>query len=100
VNPKLVALALRKQRLQLRAEQQRAELLAGLGAIDDVLNQVDRLRDGVEWLRRHAPVVATIGLLLLVLRPRFTMRWIKRGWLGWQLYRRLRGGLEAAMATL
>ena len=100
MNPKLAALARRKQRLLLRAEQQRADLLAGLGAMDEVLNQVDRLRDGVEWLRRHAPVVATIGLVLLVLRPRFTTRWIKRGWLGWKLYRRLRGGVEAALAAI
>ena len=100
MNPKLVALTRRKQRLQLRAEQQRAELLVALGAMDDVLNQVDRLRDGIEWLRRHAPVVATIGLVLLVLRPSFTVRWIKRGWRGWKLYRQLRGGLEAALATL
>jgi hypothetical protein len=100
VNPKLVALARRKQRLQLRAEQQRADLIASLRAMDEVLNQVDRLRDGIEWLRRHAPVVATIGLILLVLRPRFTMRWIKRGWLGWKLYRQMRAGVEAALATL
>jgi YqjK-like protein len=100
MSPKLMALALRKQRLQLRAEQQRADLLAGLAVLDGVLDQVDRLREGVGWLRRHAPVVSTIALLLLVLRPRFTVRWFRRGWLGWQLYRRVRGGLESALAAL
>lgn len=100
MNPKLVALALRKQRLQLRAEQQRVELRAGMATVDGILDQVDRLRDGVAWLRNHAPLVSTIALLLLVARPRFTLRWIKRGWRGWRLYRRARSGLELALASL
>lgn len=98
MSPKLVALALRKQRLQLRVEQQRAEVMAGLAVVDEVLDRVDRLRDGVAWLRHHAPAISTFALVLLVLRPRFTLRWARRGWLGWQLYRRLRDGLDSALA--
>lgn len=95
-----MALALRKQRLQLKAEQQREDMLAGLAAVDGVLDRVDRLRDGVEWLRHNAPVLSTLALLLLVARPRFTLRWIKRGLFAWQLYRRVRSGVESAMASL
>jgi len=97
MNPKLVEIALRKQRLQLRAERQRTELMAGLAAVDVVLDGVDRLRDGIGWLRQHAPAVSTFALVLLVLRPRFTLRWARRAWLGWQLYRRLRAGLATAL---
>jgi hypothetical protein len=93
-------IALRKQRLQILAEQQRAELMAGLAVVDEVLEPVDRLRDGLVWLRNNAPVVTTIVLVLVALRPRFALRWAKRGWLGWQLYRRLRGGLEATLSRL
>lgn len=98
MNPKLVELALRKQRLQFRAEGQRVEIAAGLAAVDAVLNRVERLREGVDWLRQHAPAVSTFALVLLVLRPRFTLRWARRGWLGWQLYRRIRSGLASAAA--
>lgn len=98
MNPKLVEIALRKQRLQFRAERERAEMMAGLAAVDVVLDGVDRLRDGVDWLRQHAPAVSTFALVLLLMRPRFTLRWAKRGVLGWQLYRRLRVGLEAALS--
>ena len=100
MSPELVALALRKQRLQIRAEQQREDLLAGLAAVDDVLDRVDRLRDGVEWLRHNAPVLSALALLLLVARPRFALRWIKRGIVAWQLYRRVRSGVESAVASL
>lgn len=100
MNSKLVEIALRKQRLQFRAEQQRAELMVGLEVVDGVLDGVDRLRDGVAWLRGHAPAVSTFALVLLILRPRFTLRWARRGVVGWQLYRRLRGGLEAGLARI
>lgn len=95
MNPRLLEIALRKQRLQFQAEQQRQELSAGLAVVDSVLDKVDRLRDGVHWLREHAPVVSTFALVLLLLRPRFTLRWARRGWLGWQLYRRLKGRLDS-----
>jgi hypothetical protein len=98
VNPKLLELALRKQRLQMRAESQRAELLVGVEAVEGVLARVDRLRDGISWLRHHAPAVSILVLVLLALRPRFTLRWLRRGWLGWQVFRRLRGGVETVLA--
>lgn len=100
MNPKLLELALRKQRLQLAAERQRAELLAGLEVVEGVLDRVDRLRDGVAWLRQHAPAVSTIALVLLFLRPRFTLRWLRRGWVGWQLVRRVRSGVDAALSRI
>jgi hypothetical protein len=100
MNPKLLELALRKQRLQLAAESQRAELLAGLEVVEGVLDRVDRLRDGVAWLRHHAPAVSTIALVLLVLRPRFTLRWLRRAWVGWQLVRRVRSGVDAALSRV
>lgn len=100
MNPKVLELALRKQRLQFRAEQERVELLVGVDAVDAVLHQVDRLRDGVSWLRQHAPAVSTFVLVLLVLRPRFTLRWARRGFVTWQMYRRLRSGLNALTAQI
>jgi len=93
-----VEIALHKQRLQLRAEQQRAELLAGLAVVDGALERLDRLRGGLAWLRDHAPVVSVLVLVMVAWRPRFVLRWARRAWLGWRLYRRLRGGLEAVLS--
>lgn len=98
MNPRLLEIALRKQRLQFRAEQQRQELSAGLAVVDGVLDKVDRLREGVDWLRQHAPIVSTFALVLLLLRPRFTLRWARRGWLGWQLYRRIKSRFDSLPA--
>jgi len=100
MKPELVALALRKQRLQMKAEIQREELLDGLAAVENVLDRVDRLRDGIDWLRHNAPVVSTIALLLLIARPRFTLRWLRRGIVAWQLFRRVKSGIRMAVAGL
>lgn len=95
-----VDIALHKQRLQIQAEQQRMELLAGLAAVEGVLDGADRFREGLAWLREHATAVTALALILLVLRPRFALRWGKRVWRGWRLYRQLRVGLESALASL
>ena len=41
-----VELALRKQKLQLRAEAQRADITDRLAGIDGALDRIDSLRDG------------------------------------------------------
>lgn len=98
MNPAIVELALRKQRLQLRSEAQRSVLLEGLTVADGVLDRVDRLRDGACWLKTHAPAVTTFVAVLLLMRPRFTLRWLRRGFVGYQLFRRVRTRLEPILA--
>lgn len=90
MNAKLVELALRKQRLQLRAADQRAALVRYAGGVQPVLRGVDRIADGIRWSRDHAPILSGIGVFLLVARPRATLRWARRGWVGWQVARRVR----------
>lgn len=98
MTPALVELALRKQRLQLRSHAQRGVLLEGLGVVDGVLGRVDQLRDGAHWLRTHAPAVTTFAAVLLLMRPRFTLRWLRRSWLAYQLVRRAKNALEPVLA--
>ncbi|MBX3684531.1 MAG: YqjK-like family protein [Rhodocyclaceae bacterium] len=90
MNPELLDLALRKQRLQIRARLQRQDMAARLGGIGDALDKVDRLRDAASWLRDNAPLVSSIAAGLLLLRPRGTIRWLRRGVIGWQLLKRAR----------
>jgi hypothetical protein len=100
VNPALLELALRKQRLQIKAEQQREGVMAALEVADSVLARVHRLQDGVAWMRHNAPAVSAFILVLLLMRPRFTLRWVKRALVGWQMYHHLRGRLDAALQRI
>lgn len=99
MSPELVELALRKQRLQIRAQVQRQDMAGRLGGIEDALDQVDRLRDGANWLRDNAPIVTGLTLGLLLLKPRGTVRWLRRGLVGWQVYKRARGMLAGVKRT-
>ncbi|HJV24889.1 MAG TPA: YqjK-like family protein [Aromatoleum sp.] len=104
MNPQRVAraveFALRKQRLQLRAEQQRAQMLQGLERIESVLDVADRVREGVRDLGRQAPLLSAGALLLVVLKPRFALRLAKRVWVGWAVYRRFGRGVEPLLGIL
>lgn len=86
----LVELALRKQRLQLRAAAQRDALIHHAAALDPLLRGADRIGDGLRWARSHPALLAGVAAFLLVARPRRTVRWLRRGWFGWQLLQRAR----------
>lgn len=90
MNPKLVELALRKQRLQIRSAEQRDALVHHAQAFAPVLHGIDRISDGVRWARDNAPLLSGVGIFLLVTRPRAGLRWARRAWMGWQLVRRVR----------
>ena len=92
MNPRLVEFALRKQRLQLHAEMQRADMVWRFEGIKPVLSRVDQLRDGIRWTREHIPVLASSVLVVALLRPKAVLRVARRTWLGWLVYRRLRRG--------
>ncbi|NTV11128.1 MAG: hypothetical protein HGA47_10185 [Zoogloea sp.] len=95
MDPELLEIALRKQRLQLKAEAQREDLASRLEAFGPILATFDRVGEGVDWAKRHAPIVATVSAVLLAIRPRATVRWLRRGWAGWKLFRRLKSSLAA-----
>ena len=90
MSPELVELALRKQRLQIRCAEQRTELVRHAEAFTPLMRGVDRVMDGVAWARNNAPILSGTAVFLLVVRPRFVLRWARRGWVGWQLVRRVR----------
>lgn len=91
MNPRLVEFALRKQRLQFRAEAERADMARRLAGIEATLDRVDTLRDGFAWAREKVPLLSVAALVVLVARPRLTLRLVKRGWIGWLVLHRLRG---------
>ena len=96
-----VELALRKQKLQLRAEAQRADITQRLAGIDGALDRVDSLRDHLAWAKDKVPVLSVALIVVLAAKPRLTLRLAKRAWVGWLLVRQVRGGgrLSALLPT-
>lgn len=95
MNPRALELALKKQRLQLRAETERQQMQQHLAALDAVLDTADRahrrLSDTLHWLRDQAPLLSTAVLVVLLSRPRRSLRLARHAWMAWLLFRRNRG---------
>lgn len=100
MDERLIDIALKKQRLQLRAAAQRDNLAWRLDGIEGALDRVDGVRDHFAWAKEQAPLLSVGALVLLFARPRFTARVAKRAWLGWLLYKRLRGTPAALLPAL
>ena len=69
MNPRQVELALRKQKLQLRAEAQRADITQRLAGIDGALDRVDSLRDHLAWAKDKIPVLSVALIVVLAAIP-------------------------------
>lgn len=89
MNSRFTELALRKQRLQFRAAEQRSQLVIGMRRIEAALDVVDRTQDRLRWLRERTPVFAAAVVVLAIAKPRAALRLARRVWLGWAIYRRL-----------
>ena len=97
MNPRQVELALRKQKLQLPAEAQRADITQRLAGIDGALDRVDSLRDHLAWAKDKIPVLSVALIVVLAAKPKLTLRLAKRAWVGWLLVRQVRGGRLSAL---
>jgi hypothetical protein len=97
MDPRLIELALKKQRLQFRAASQREDMAHRLEAVESVLDRVDAVRDQLAWAKDKAPLLSVGALVLLAARPRLTLRIAKRTWLAWLLVRRVRGGSSSLL---
>jgi hypothetical protein len=92
-----IELALRKQKLQMRAEAQRTDITRRLAGIDGALDRVDSRRDNLAWAKDKVPLLSVALLVVLAAKPRFTLRLAKRAWVGWLLVRQARGGRLSAL---
>ena len=92
-----VELALRKQKLQLRAEAQRADITDRLAGIDGALDRVDSLREHLAWAKDKIPLLSAALIVVLLAKPKLTLRLARRAWVSWLLARQLRGGRFAAL---
>lgn len=98
MSPRQVELALKKQRLQIRSAILRDDLAAFAGGLKPVFALADRGRSALRWLRRHPLVPVVAGVALLTARPRAVLRWAQRGFLAWQMLRKLSSALQLALS--
>ncbi len=98
MNPRIVELALKKQRLQLQAAAQRVRILHAIESVSPAFGAADKLRSAVGWAKAHPEVLVGTGIVVLVARPRFLFRWAKRGFFIWEGVRRLRSTIASRLA--
>ncbi len=91
MNTDTLALALKRQRLQLKSAMLREQWLDHASGLQPLCHGVDRVGDGLRWLRGHPQAVMTTGITagvaLLVARPRALLRWARRGIVVWRAWR-------------
>ena len=97
MNRRQIDLALRKQKLQMRADAQRTDLTRRLAGIDGALDRVDSLRDNLAWAKDKIPLLSVALIVVLAAKPKLTLRLAKRAWVGWLLVRQARGGRLSAL---
>lgn len=101
--PPAADLAAERERLLLRSAQLRERLQGRTQVLQPAFRAVDRVRGGVEAARTHRGVwllaaAALAGATLV--RPRWVMGLGVRAWSGWQVYRRARPLVRAALRQL
>jgi hypothetical protein len=90
MNRKLARLAERRSRLSAQAAAQRTALAHDLAPWRTRLALADQGIAAVRYVVRRPALIVGAAFLLAALRPRHTGKWLQRGWLAWQIGRRLR----------
>jgi len=90
MNDRLTGLSERRSRLVMQVDAQRTALVHQLQPWRGRLALADQGMAAFHYFKSHAAVMIGSALLVALLRPRFTGRWLRRGWMLWQLGRRLR----------
>lgn len=102
MTPRQQRLWMRRQELLHQSSELRQRLQRHAEGIAPLLRGADRAWTAGIWLREHPLVPAAALVLLAWRRPRTLLRWGRRGWAGWQLFRRVRaawGGGSSALGA-
>ena len=89
MNRKLTHLAERRRQLVAQAAAQRTALAHNLEPWQARLALADRGVAVFRYIGRHPALMVGAALLLAALRPRRAGKWLQRGWVVWQIGRRL-----------
>ena len=92
---RLIELHQQRGRLQERIAHQRAAVRQQLAPLQGVLAVPQRIlriqQEGIAFARQHPLAVGGVILALVVLRPRFVLRWTGRAVAAWRTWRTVSG---------
>lgn len=91
MNKKSIRLAERRSLLITQAAAQRTALAHNLAPWRARLALADRGIAAVRYVRNRPGLLLAAALVVAALRPRRLGTWLQRGWLAWQIRRRLFG---------
>lgn len=101
IDDRLLALAVRRERLRIRADGQRAAIAASIGRLEGSIRIVDLGLGGVRWLRLNPLAVGVALAVLLLVRPRSLISLAQGSLRVWAAWRALRApGARVAWALL
>lgn len=93
MNPKLLQLATRHGALKARIDEQRRALAQHSVLLQAAFARGDSVLQGVDWLKHHPAAIGAAVALAVVVRPRRTARWVRRGFFLWRGWRAIRASL-------
>jgi hypothetical protein len=90
----------RRDQLKMRSEYLRHQLTFQAGGAKPALRAVDRVGEGIDWVKAHPGLVAVAGAVLLgavAARPRAFIRLGSRAFAAWQIVQRAQPVVRAFM---
>ncbi len=90
MNEKSARLAEQRERLIKLAATQRTALAQNIEPWRIPLARVDLGLAALRYIKRHPAWLVGGGVLFAALRPSRVVKWLRRGWLAWQMLRGLR----------
>ncbi len=91
MNDKLVRLAERRERLIAQAAAQRMALAQNIEPWRTPLALADKGLAALRYIKSHPAWIVGGSFLLAALRPGRAGKWLRRGWVTWQIVHKLRG---------
>ena len=91
-------IARRQRELLRRSSALRSRLAEQADVLRGPLSLADQARDGWHWLRAHPEWPVGVAVVLVVARPRRSLRWALRLWTAWRFWRRLQDRVLASPA--
>jgi hypothetical protein len=85
---------LRRRRLLVRSAELRITIAGQSEVLKAPLALADQARAGLRWLYRHPEWPVGALVVLAVVRPQRTLRWVGRLWWAWASLRRVQGWLS------
>lgn len=90
MSPRGIVLARRRERLVQRSGLLRRRVDRELRAMQPALTWMDRIQEGLSWLRSNPLLALTGSAAFAASRPRRLVGWGLRAWSAWKLWQQLR----------